>query len=317
MKEWRVYGGGWSEGGGRTRGGECGLKEKGAGSNAGIERNTCIQSSHSVLRDVGACLFSAPTGQALAHCVNSDLAMGAGIAKQFIARWPALREGYRSSRPGSLHLYNSERGLIFNLITKEKYSDKPSLASPTSSLTSLKSCLQARSLTSLAVPELGSGRDMLDAGEVRGALLAVFRDSDIQVTMYHLPAGARENFLKREASRDARRKVKFQLTRNTMVKIPPLSILGLNLPTVSKKKKMKEPENVRDVSKTSRLVEGEGQTPWEKLARMRKQLGKLEAGEGRLEGRGEERVGREEREERREGLREEIGRIESRIALFN
>ena len=167
------------------------------------------------------------------------------------------------------------------------------------------------------MPELGSGRDMLDAGEVRGALLAVFRDSGILVTMYHLPAGAREAVLEEEAAR-ARRKVSFQLARNTPAEIPPPPIPGLNLPAASKKKKKKKkPDNERDVNETSRPVSGVGETPGEKLARMRKQLGKLEAGEGRLEGRGEERVGREEREERREGLREEIGRIESRIALFN
>ena len=60
-----------------------------------------------------------------------------------------------------------------------------------------------------------------------------------------------------------------------------------------------------------------GETPGEKLSRLRNQLGKLEALEGRLEQRGEEEVGREEREGRREELRREIGGIERRIALFN
>ena len=179
---------------------------------------------------------------------------------------------------------------------------------------------------------------MLDAREVRGALVAVFRDSGILVTMYHLPAGAREAALEGEAAREAAReggaareaalegeaaraagrKVSFQLARNTTAEIPPPPIPGLNLPAASKKKrKKKKPDNERDVSETSRTVGGVGETPGEKLARLRKQLGKLEAGEGRLEGRGEEGVGREERGERREELREEIGRIERRIALFN
>ena len=167
------------------------------------------------------------------------------------------------------------------------------------------------------MPELGSGRDMLDVREVRRALVAVFRDSGILVTMYHLPAGAREADLEIETARPARKKVTYQLARNTTAEIPSLHIPGLNLPAVSKKKNKKRPENYWVGSKTSRLVGQMGETPGEKLSRLRNQLGKLEALEGRLEQRGEEEVGREEREGRREKLRGEIGGIERRIALFN
>lgn len=72
-------------------------------------------------------LFSAPQGFYLAHCISTDFALGAGIAKKFDEvynmrfklhkRFPNERFGY----VGKALLIDN----VFNLVTKYKYYHKP------------------------------------------------------------------------------------------------------------------------------------------------------------------------------------------------
>ena len=139
------------------------------------------------IHHVEGSVFEAPEGVALAHCVSADLAMSAGIAVQFVKRWPDIRSGSSRSEPGSLHVHSSTRGYIFNLITKERFDDKPSLEDFRKSIVALKSKMQALNIKTLAVPELGSGRDRLNLSKVIQVLQSILVEAGIGVIMYHLP----------------------------------------------------------------------------------------------------------------------------------
>merc|ERR1712226_1456966 len=140
----------------------------------------------SVIEDIEGSLFNAPQDSALAHCVSSDLGMSAGIAKQFVSRWPNIREGYDWLCPGSVHTYTSRDRIVFNLITKKKYYHKPTYSTLEDALVAMKEEANKMGVASISIPEIGSGLDLLDPEEVREIINFVFRSSEIKIIMYHL-----------------------------------------------------------------------------------------------------------------------------------
>ena len=186
-------------------------------------------------------------------------------------------------------------------------------------------CFCARSVS---VPELGSGLDKLDSGDVRRSLKEVFGPAGILVVMYHLPREGREGRV-RQAEAEAlnaspaaklkdKKQVSFDLGLNKVKEIAAPTIPGLVIAPTSKKKKKKKsgcPVSIVSMVKTPELQAGV--PPSSRLKQLRKKLGKLEVAEQRLEQDGEEEMGREEREGRRRELEQEIVVIEKRLILFN
>ena len=202
------------------------------------------------IHHVEGSVFEAPEGVALAHCVSADLAMSAGIAVQFVKRWPNIRSGYSRSEPGSLHVHSSTRGHIFNLITKERFDDEPSLEDFRKSIVALKSKMQALNIKTLAVPELGSGRDRLNLSKVIQVLQCILVEAGIGVIMYHLPGKEFEELGDLESTKKLKtgtseKKVSFNLSKNATKDIVPQTIPGLapdeiKLSKKKRKKKKKE-----------------------------------------------------------------------------
>ena len=289
------------------------------------------------IHHVEGSVFEAPEGVALAHCVSADLAMSAGIAVQFVKRWPDIRSGYSRSEPGSLHVHSSTRGHIFNLITKEKFDDKPSLEDFRKSIVALKSKMQALNIKTLAVPELGSGRDRLNLSEVIHVLQSILVEAGIGIIMYHLPERDKDEAL-RKAERDLEsskklktgtleKKVSFNLSKNATKEIVPKAIPGL-APDESKLSKKKRKKKKKELAQTvsHHLDQEPTKMPsydmvsdnlGERLRKLNKQLVKLELGEERLESAGEAEIGKHEREVRRKELQQEVEILQLRIQTFN
>ena len=290
------------------------------------------------IHHVEGSVFDAPQGVALAHCVSADLAMGSGIAVQFARRWPDIRSGYVGSMPGSLHIHDSERGPIFNLITKERFDDKPSIEDFRNSVVALKNKLIELEMRTVAVPELGSGRDMLDPNNVVKILRDVLVEAGFGVIMYHLPREDKMTAIK-EAEREAEKagenelhklrstknvekRVSFKLSNNVTKEIAPQAIPGLVLEAPHSKKKRKKKKGVStehaEVGLSSTVVlDRHGDNMGERLRKLQKQLGKLEMGEKRLELVGEDETGKCERDQRRRELKQEIDTLTDRMHNFN
>ena len=291
------------------------------------------------IHHVDGSVFDAPNSVALAHCVSADLAMGSGIAVQFAKRWPDIRSGYVGSKPGSLHVHVSARGPIFNLITKERFDDKPSWEDFRNSVVALKNKMIELEMRTVAVPELGSGRDQLDLNKVIKTLREVLVEAGIGVIMYHLPREDKSTALAEaeieaeragkdelktlKTNRNVKKRVSFKLSNNVTKEIAPPSIPGLVLEAApSKKKRKKKKKSVSDelaeVGLTS-AVESDRHNDnlGERLRKLHKQLGKLEMGEKRLESVDEAETGKFERDERRRELRQEINTLELRLHNFN
>jgi hypothetical protein len=79
-------------------------------------------------------LFAEPDANCLAHCISEDCRMGAGIAAQFAARFGAhdyrRRTKALEKSVGEIAVLASPdaKRVIYNLITKKHYYDKPTLA---------------------------------------------------------------------------------------------------------------------------------------------------------------------------------------------
>lgn len=80
-------------------------------------------------RCVQSDLFSAPTDYSLAHCVGSDLRMGAGIAVKFRFKFGRVEELRRqNAQTGEIAVLKSGRRFIYYLVTKQSSIQKPKLA---------------------------------------------------------------------------------------------------------------------------------------------------------------------------------------------
>jgi hypothetical protein len=133
-------------------------------------------------------LFTADSSYTLAHCISVDCAMGAGIAKEFRRRYPDMPGILlqRNPRIGYAMPYSVDGRYIFNLITKEKYWQKPTYDNFNRSIVDLKTKMVFTGQKRLAIPLLGAGLDKLSWATNRQFIQDTFRDTDIEIVVYIL-----------------------------------------------------------------------------------------------------------------------------------
>ncbi len=122
---------------------------------------------------------------ALCHCISSDFALGAGIAKVFAAmgvkrrlctEFPKLWDGR-----GYCLFVETDGVLVANLVTKQRYFHKPTLETLRQSLDSLREQAAERNLKKLAMPKIGCGLDKLKWEDVSAAIKDIFGETDIEI----------------------------------------------------------------------------------------------------------------------------------------
>ena len=133
-------------------------------------------------------LFTVPTDYILVHCISTDLAMGAGIAKEFARRGvkAELQREYQDIEVGDCLASNAtDWGVEFNLVTKEKYWQKPTYETMRMALEDAKDlCEETISYgytMKLAMPRIGCGLDRLQWDKVKAIIEEVFADTDVEI----------------------------------------------------------------------------------------------------------------------------------------
>jgi len=125
-------------------------------------------------------LFTMPESYHLAHCIASDLGMGAGIAvpmqKTFGLRGKILKTGLPLHHPTTIKTDH-----IFNLITKAKSSGKPTLNALHMSIIKMRDIAVQEGIKQIAMPKIGCGLDRLSWPQVREILKAEFANTDIEI----------------------------------------------------------------------------------------------------------------------------------------
>jgi len=139
------------------------------------------------LKEVRGDLFSAPSKESLCHCISRDYKLGKGIAKLFRDKFGRIDELKESdARVGGLAVLKDGKRYIYNLVTKEKYSDKPSYESLRKSLEEMKVHCLAHGVESISMPRIGCGLDSLSWPAVRTLIKNVFQLETVRITVYQL-----------------------------------------------------------------------------------------------------------------------------------
>ena len=138
-------------------------------------------------------LFTLPSDYMLVHCISSDFAMGAGIAKVFRDKY-----GIRDSIIDIRKPWKGRGRCIFaqspqcpwsvaNLVTKEKYFGKPTYKTLEESLKALKKGLTVHpEIKRIGMPLIGCGLDKLEWDRVYELIVSTFKGMDIEITVCKL-----------------------------------------------------------------------------------------------------------------------------------
>ena len=143
------------------------------------------------IEEVNGDLFLCDTKYAFAHCISFDCKMGAGIANEFVKRYKNLKpevsktilDNHLIFRPMVI-TYKDSKKIIFNLITKRKYYEKPTYTSLYRALLELKDLCKKLDIKHLAMPKIGCGLDRLKWPEVKESIEDVFKDQDIEIKIF-------------------------------------------------------------------------------------------------------------------------------------
>jgi O-acetyl-ADP-ribose deacetylase (regulator of RNase III) len=124
----------------------------------------------------------------LCHCVSACLGMGKGIALAFRSNFGNV-DKLKAQNIGvggvAILPRPEENRFIYYLITKPRYSDKPTYDTLRASLKSMIAHMKQNTISSLSIPELGCGLDGLKWDNVFNMLCEEFGGTGINITVYH------------------------------------------------------------------------------------------------------------------------------------
>ena len=126
----------------------------------------------------------------IGHCISADAQMSKGFAQFLSERVPRLRRTCRRANLLKDQVFpywdSSSRRYIFNLVTKEKYSDKPDLETLATTLQSMQSHATMHGVSTVAIPKIGFGLEQMNWKDVVKLLRDIFAYSEVQIIVYSL-----------------------------------------------------------------------------------------------------------------------------------
>lgn len=125
---------------------------------------------------------------AFGHCISLDCQMDEGIAKKFKKEFKGLQTFCKFtvnfsnlSHPCVATYMNKNDEIVFNLITKNKYWNKPTYESIEICIEDMAEKCRQGNIKYLALPKIGCGLDRLQWGKVREIIKDKFKDLDIEI----------------------------------------------------------------------------------------------------------------------------------------
>lgn len=134
-------------------------------------------------------LFSVSNDYYLAHCISGDFAFGKGIVVEINKRFnmkKKLKEEFPNFIEEYMHYYRIKGECILidrvlNLVTKERYYQKPTYESISQALEMMKRVCIANNINKVAMPTIGCGLDRLKWNKVSKIIKEIFEDTDIEI----------------------------------------------------------------------------------------------------------------------------------------
>jgi hypothetical protein len=140
-----------------------------------------------VLREEKRNLFDVGAQYSFAHCISSDCAMGAGIAVDFQKKFHLKQVLLQYTLLERKHPTCIFEKNVFNLITKEKYSHKPTYNTLQGSLNTMRKLILNNDIHYVAMPKIGCGLDKLQWGKVREMIFETFKDiEDLEILVCYI-----------------------------------------------------------------------------------------------------------------------------------
>ena len=131
-------------------------------------------------------LFDVVGETSLCHCVSADLNMGAGIATQFKKRYGVAHLAKQGIKTGGVAIGESDHHFVYNLVTKDKYYDLPTLTDLQSSLTAMRDHALEHRVRGISMPRVGCGLDKLHWNDVQRVIEDLFEGTGIEIHVYKL-----------------------------------------------------------------------------------------------------------------------------------
>ena len=126
----------------------------------------------------------------IGHCSSADAWMSKGFAQFLSERVPRLRRTCRQAHLLKDQVFpfrdSSSIRYIYNLVTKEKHSDKPDMQTLATTLKSMQSHATMHGVSTIAIPKIGCGLDQMNWQDVVKLLRDIFAYSDTQIVVYSL-----------------------------------------------------------------------------------------------------------------------------------
>jgi O-acetyl-ADP-ribose deacetylase (regulator of RNase III) len=110
-----------------------------------------------------------------AHCISKDCKMGAGIAVKMKGVFNLFT--LKANIFPSVIFYNN----VYNLVTKDKFYDKPTYESLEATLILMKDLAVKNRTKKIAMPKIGCGLDRLDWKIVKELIQRTFKDTNIEI----------------------------------------------------------------------------------------------------------------------------------------
>lgn len=145
-------------------------------------------------KEINKNLFDLEGEYTLVHCISKDCEMGAGIAKEFVKRYPGIKDhnkeaiknmGRKTILDGINIFYKKDNFSVISIVTKGKFWSKPTIDSMQAALTELKFQCFIRNINKLAMPTIGCGLDKLKWKTVKQLIKDTFEDMDLEIVICH------------------------------------------------------------------------------------------------------------------------------------
>lgn len=138
-------------------------------------------------------LFSVLEDYYLAHCISADFGMGKGIVVEFNKRFN-MKHILQTKYPDYVNQFHRQKrlfdcileGRVFNLITKERYFEKPTYNTLTVALCEMKVLCWRKGIHKIAMPTIGCGLDGLEWDKVSKIIKCVFQDEAVEILVCRL-----------------------------------------------------------------------------------------------------------------------------------
>lgn len=128
-----------------------------------------------------------------AQCISADFACGKGIALKFNEFFD-VKNNLQKAYPDFVNLYHQHKyngtcifhNRVFNLITKERYFEKPTYDSIENAIKQMRCLAEQLEVRKIKMPRIGCGLDRLSWDRVSEIIKSAFDNSEMAIEVYYL-----------------------------------------------------------------------------------------------------------------------------------